>query len=118
MLGAVVMLPLLLMILCYGIIAAILGSVTNTDAKKDNIPSFVNAIVTPILLGLVIFLKTFISPYALFAYFESNVRCYQLPLDIGILLCMHGPLPPPLLLPSVLNAPDTNVGVWGVVHMQ
>ena len=63
-LRAVVVLPLLFMILCYGIIAATLGSVTNTDAKKDNIPSFVNSIVTPILLGLVIiFLKTFISPW-------------------------------------------------------
>ena len=61
-LRAVVVLPLLFMILCYGIIAATLGSVTNTDAKKDNIPSFANSIVTPILLGLVIiFLKRFIS---------------------------------------------------------
>ena len=48
--------------LCYGIIAATLGSVTNMDAKKDNIPSFANSIATPILLGLVIiFLKRFIS---------------------------------------------------------
>ena len=38
--------------------------------------------------------------HALVVYFESNVRCHQLALDIGILLCMHGPLPPPLLLPS------------------
>ena len=63
-LRAVVVLPLLLMIMCYGIIAASLGSVTNTDAKKDNIPSFFNSIFTPILLGLVmIFLKWIISSW-------------------------------------------------------
>ena len=63
-LRAVVVLPLLLMIMCYGIIAASLGLVTNTDAKKDNIPSFFNSIFTPILLGLVIiFLKRIISSW-------------------------------------------------------
>ena len=45
----------------------------------------------------------------------SAFMCMYL-IYVGALLCMHGPLP---CLPATtnLNAPDTNVGVWGVVHM-
>ena len=61
---AVALLPLLLMIICYGGTIATMGSDTNMDAKKDNIFSFINSIATPILLGLVaLFLKRFISTW-------------------------------------------------------
>ena len=63
-LRAVIMLPLLLMIIWYGVVFAALGSATNMDAKSNNILSFINSIATPILLGsFVIFLKSFISTW-------------------------------------------------------
>ncbi len=63
-LRAVIMLPLLLMIIWYGVVFAALGSATNMDAKSNNILSFINSIATPILLGsFVIFLKRFISTW-------------------------------------------------------
>ena len=63
-LRAVVVLPLLFMIMCYGVVVASMGSVTNMDAKKNNIFSFINSAATPILLGMVgIFLKRFISTW-------------------------------------------------------
>ena len=63
-LRAVVVLPLLLMIMCYGVVVTSMGSVINIDAKKSNILSFINSIGTPILLGFVsIFLKRFISAW-------------------------------------------------------
>ena len=63
-LRAVVVLPLLLMIMCYGIIIAGMGSVTNVDSKRSSSVSFINSITTPILLGLVsIFLNRFISAW-------------------------------------------------------
>ena len=62
-LRAVVVLPLLLMIMCYGVVAAAIGSVINMDVK-DNTLSFVNSTATPILLGVLsIFLKRFISAW-------------------------------------------------------
>ena len=61
---AVVLLPLLIMIMCYIIVFATIGSATNMDAKKNSILSFINSIATPILLGLVaLFLKRFISAW-------------------------------------------------------
>ena len=63
-LRAVVVLPLLLMTMCYGVVLATMGSVINIDAKKDNPITFINSITTPTLLGLVIiFLKRFISAW-------------------------------------------------------
>ena len=63
-LRAVVVLPLLFMIMCYGVVLASMGSVTNMDAKKNNIISFINSAATPILLGMVgIFLNRFISTW-------------------------------------------------------
>ena len=63
-LRAVVVLPLLFMIMCYGVVVTSMGSVTNMDAKKNNIFSFVNSAATPILLCMVgIFLKRFISTW-------------------------------------------------------
>ena len=63
-LRAVVVLPLLLMIMCHGVVVTSMGSVTNMDAKKNNIFSFINSAATPILLGMVgIFLKRFISTW-------------------------------------------------------
>ena len=63
-LRAVVLLPLLLMIMCYDVVIATMGSITNIDARKNNILSFINSTATPILLGLVIiFLKRFISAW-------------------------------------------------------
>ena len=63
-LRAVVVLPLLLMIICYGVVLATMGSATSRDAKRNSILSSINSIVTPILLGLVIiFLKRFISAW-------------------------------------------------------
>ena len=56
-LHAVVLLPLLLMIMCYGVIIAAMGSVINRDAKDNT-----HTITTLILLGvIIIFLKRFIS---------------------------------------------------------
>ena len=61
-LRVMVVLPLLFMIMCYGAVVAAMGSVINTDAKKDNALSFVNSITTPIVLGLaVLFLQRCIS---------------------------------------------------------
>ena len=61
---AVVLLPLLIMIMCYIIVFATIGSATNMNAKKNSILSFINSIATPILLGLVaLFLKRFISAW-------------------------------------------------------
>ena len=63
-LRAVVVLPLLLMIMCYGFIITGMGSVTNVDSKRSSSVSFINSITTPILLGLVsIFLNRFISAW-------------------------------------------------------
>ena len=63
-LRAVVVLPLLLMIMCYGVVIATLESVINVDAKKNNALSFISSIATPILLRLVsVFLKRFISAW-------------------------------------------------------
>ena len=63
-LRAVVVLPLLLMTVCYGVVLATMGFVINIDAKKDNPITFINSITTPTLLGLVIiFLKRFISAW-------------------------------------------------------
>ena len=63
-LRAVVVLPLLFMIMCYGVVVTAMGSVTNMDAKKNNIFSFINSATTPILLCMVgIFLKRFISTW-------------------------------------------------------
>ena len=63
-LRAVVVLPLLLMIICHGIVIAAMGSVTNVDGKRKNSLSFINSIATPILLGVIsIFLKRFISAW-------------------------------------------------------
>ena len=63
-LRAVVMLSLLPMIICYGVVVATMGSTINMDAKKNNVLSFINSIVTPILLGLLsFFLKRFISAW-------------------------------------------------------
>ena len=63
-LRAVVVLPLLLMIMCHGVVIAGMGSVTNVDAKRNNALSFISSIATPILLGVLsIFLKRFISAW-------------------------------------------------------
>ena len=72
---AVVVLPLLLMIMCYGVVLATMESITNIDAKKDNILSFINSTVTPILLGLVtIFLRRFISAWLKWSPQETGQR--------------------------------------------
>ena len=61
---AVVVVPLLLAIMCYAAVIISLGSVINTDIKQNNPVSFVNSIVTPILLAVIsIFLKRFISAW-------------------------------------------------------
>ena len=39
-LRAVVVLPLLLMIMCHGVVIASMGSVTNVDAKRNNTIAF------------------------------------------------------------------------------
>ncbi|MDA8003192.1 MAG: hypothetical protein MPL62_18055, partial [Alphaproteobacteria bacterium] len=63
-LRAVVVLPLLLMIMCHGVVIAGMGSVTNVDAKRNNALSFISSIATPVLLGVLsIFLKRFISAW-------------------------------------------------------
>ena len=63
-LRAVVVLPLLLMIMCHGVVIASMGSVTNVDAKRNSALSFISSITTPILLGMIsIFLKRFISAW-------------------------------------------------------
>ena len=52
------------MIMCHGVVVTSMGSVTNMDAKKNNILSFINSAATPILLGMVgIFLNRFISTW-------------------------------------------------------
>ena len=61
---AVVVLPLLFMIMSYGIIFASIGVVVNMDTKDNNPFSFVNSIATPILLGVTgIFMKKIISAW-------------------------------------------------------
>ena len=61
---AVVVLPMLLAIMCYGVVVTSLGSVINTDAKQNNPLSFVNSIAIPMLLGVIsILLKRFISAW-------------------------------------------------------
>ena len=61
-LRAVVVLPLLLAIMCYGIVATTLGFVVYTDTKQKHPLSFINSIAIPILLGVIsFFLKRFIS---------------------------------------------------------
>ena len=63
-LRAVVVLPLLLMIMCHGVVIASMGSVTNVDAKRNSALSFISSITTPALLGVFsIFLKRFISAW-------------------------------------------------------
>ena len=63
-LRTVVVLPLLLMIMCHGVVIASMGSVTNVDAKRNSALSFISSITTPILLGMIsIFLKRFISAW-------------------------------------------------------
>ena len=63
-LRAVVVLPMLLAIMCYGVIVSSLGSVINMDVKQNNPLSFINSIAIPILLGVIsIFLKRFISAW-------------------------------------------------------
>ena len=71
---AVVVLPMLLAIMCYGVIVTSLGSVINMDAKQNNPHSFINAIATPITLGVIsIFLKRFISVWLKWAPKEREV---------------------------------------------
>ena len=63
-LRAVVVLPLLLMIMCHGIVFASMGLVTNVDAKRNNALSFISSIATTVLLGVLsVFLKKFISAW-------------------------------------------------------
>ena len=63
-LRAVAVLPLLLMIMCHGVIIASMGSVTNVDAKRNSALSFISSITTPVLLGgISVFLKRFISAW-------------------------------------------------------
>ena len=63
-LRAVVVLPMLLAIMCFGVIVMSLGSVINMDAKQNNPLSFINSTAIPILLGVIsIFLKRFISAW-------------------------------------------------------
>ena len=63
-LRVVVVLPLLLMIMCHGVVIASMGLVTNVDAKRNNALSFISSIATPVLLGVLsIFLKRFISAW-------------------------------------------------------
>ena len=72
-LRAVVVLPLLLMTMCYGLVLATMGSFINMDAKKDNPISFINSITTPILLGAVIFfLKRLISAWLKWSPHETE----------------------------------------------
>ena len=61
---AIAVLPLLLVIMCCGIVVNTMGFVTNVDAKKNNTLSFIGSIATPILFGLVsIFQKRLISAW-------------------------------------------------------
>ena len=61
---AFVVLPLLLMIMCHGIVFASMGLVTNVDAKRNNALSFISSIATTVLLGVLsVFLKKFISAW-------------------------------------------------------
>ena len=63
-LRAVVVLPLLLAIMCYGAAAISMGSVVNMDANQNNPLSFISSVAIPILLGVTsIFLKRFISAW-------------------------------------------------------
>ena len=63
-LRTVVVLPLLLMIMCHGVVIASMGSVTNVDSKRNSALSFISSITTPVLLGMIsIFLKRFISAW-------------------------------------------------------
>ena len=61
---AVVVLPMLLAIICYGVVVTSLGSVINVDAKQNNPLSFINSLAIPLTLGVIsIFLKRFISAW-------------------------------------------------------
>ena len=61
---AVVVIPMLLALMCYGVVVTSLGSVINTDAKQNNPLSFINFNAVPILLGVIsLFLKRFISAW-------------------------------------------------------
>ena len=72
-LRVVVLLPLLLMLMCYDVVITTMVSITNIDARKNNIISFINSTATPILLGLVIiFLKRFISAWLKWSPQESG----------------------------------------------
>ena len=70
---AVVVLPMLLAIMCYGVVVTSLGSVVNVDTKQNNPLSFINSTATPILLGVIsIFLKRFISAWLKWAPQEER----------------------------------------------
>ena len=61
---AVVVLPILLAIMCYGVIVTAVESVINMDAKQNHPLSFIGSIAIPILLGVIsIFLKRFTSAW-------------------------------------------------------
>ena len=61
---AVVILPMLLAIMCYGIVVTSLGAVINTDTKQKTPLSFIHSVATPVILGIIsIFLKRFISAW-------------------------------------------------------
>ena len=64
-LRAVIVLPLLLAIMCYGVIfVTSLGSVINTDTKQNDPLIFTDSVAIPILLAVIcIFLKRFISAW-------------------------------------------------------
>ena len=81
-LHAVVVLPLLLMIICYGVVIATMGSITNVDARKNNILSFMNSIATPVVIGLVIiFLKRFISAWLKWSPQETGQLTNSFPIQ-------------------------------------
>lgn len=64
-LRAVVVLPLLLMIMCYVAIFASMGSIVNTDTKNTSSPLFfITSVIPPLLLAvIIIFMKRFISAW-------------------------------------------------------
>ena len=72
-LRAVVVLPLLLAIMCYGVAVTSLGSFVNMETKQNNPLSIINSITIPILLGVIsIFLKRFISAWLKWAPQETE----------------------------------------------
>ena len=63
-LNALALLPLLLMIMCYGIAIAAMGSVINMETQKNNSISFIFAIITPIVLvSIPVFLQWFVAKW-------------------------------------------------------